>query len=101
MLNAAKWRSKQKGLPFDLTHEWVVERISRCELTGLPLDMTPSQRGRQNPMAPSLDRRDSAKGYTRDNTRIVAWGINCALNDFGEGAFRRLAIAYLKATGLT
>ncbi|HRG71536.1 MAG TPA: hypothetical protein PLH95_07845 [Thauera aminoaromatica] len=101
MLNAARWRAEQKGLPFDLTKQWVLDRISRCEVTGLALSMEPMPGSRQNPFGPSLDRKDCAKGYTTENTRVVAWGLNCALSDFGEEAFRKIALAYVRAAGLT
>ena len=63
--------------------------------------MEPMPGSRQNPFGPSLDRKDSAKGYTMDNARVVAWGLNCALNDFGEDVFSEIAMAYVRAAGLT
>jgi len=82
----AKNRAKAKRLPFDLTPEWVEERLSRgvCEVSGLPFEL--GSFGRKHPYAPSLDRIDSTKGYTPDNCRVVLWAVNAGLMEWGLGA---------------
>lgn len=36
------------------------------------------------PYAPSIDRKDSTKGYTRENCRIVCAAANFAMNTWGD-----------------
>ena len=55
-----------------------VERVilragGRCELSGLPFDVTPDPKSptRRRPKAPSLDRIDNRKGYTLRNVHLV------------------------------
>lgn len=76
LLSGAKKRSIQLGLEFDLDLEWIAERIERgfCEVTGLPFDLIT---GRSS-FAPSLDRINPSKGYTKDNVKVVAWAYNAA-----------------------
>lgn len=38
---------------------------------------------------------DSTKGYTPSNCRVVLWAMNMALSEWGEGAYARIAEAYL------
>lgn len=71
----AQRRAKKLGWEFDLTMEWVKERYTGfCELSGLPFEI-----GVVHPtsFSPSLDRKDSRKGYTQDNCRFILFGINC------------------------
>lgn len=73
-LENAKNRSLKKGFPFDLTREWC-ERVwtGKCAVTGLPFAF-----GTQThfPFSPSIDRIDSALGYTQTNCRFVLFAIN-------------------------
>jgi hypothetical protein len=46
---------------------------------------------RNHPNAPTLDRIDSAKGYTKDNIRLITYQLNIAINQFGLEAFKALA----------
>jgi hypothetical protein len=104
MLGAAKSRAKKKGLDYSLDKAWLLARLTpmKCELTGLDLRMLDDEHhGRQAPLAPSIDRIDSAKGYTKDNCRVVCWAINCGMSSFGEETYKMIALAYLKSTGLT
>lgn len=57
----------------------------RCEVSGIAFngEREPGQRIRV--YAPSMDRIDSAMGYTFGNCRLVCAGVNVALNRFGEG----------------
>lgn len=86
-------------MPFDLTLEWILERIEagRCELTGIRFDLSPiSQKQRINPFSPSVDRVKPGIGYTMDNCRVVATAMNIALGAWGELVFEHLAASYLK-----
>jgi len=52
-----------------------------CQLTGLPFDFMPTNKTHKNPHAPSLDRIDSQKGYTKENCRVVLSAVNDALGE--------------------
>jgi len=55
-----------------------------CQLTGLPFDFMPTNKTYKNPHAPSLDRIDSQKGYTKENCRIVLSAVNDALGEYDD-----------------
>jgi len=76
------YRSRRSGRDCDLTRDWVEERLRQpCPRTGQPFALlAPNKRGfnDRDPYAPSLDRVDPNRGYTRDNVQVVAWAYNCA-----------------------
>lgn len=100
MLASAKARSKQKGLPCDLDREWIEKRIlvGVCEVTGLPFDMANANRGdkSKSPWAPSCDRIDNSKGYTKDNVQVVVWLYNAAKGESNRDEFMTLVKALAK-----
>jgi hypothetical protein len=103
---AAKSRAHGKGREVTITLEDVLSLYERsgglCSLTGLPFDLTPPDRRRERfyrPLAPSLDRVDSDKGYTPDNVRLVLTCINLALNRFGEEFMAPVLAAFLTRRG--
>lgn len=96
LLKRAKIRAKEKGWEFDLTRDWVLQRLKKgvCEVTGLPFDLSKQDESlRHNPFAPSLDRIDPSRGYTKDNVQVVIWAYNAAKNEFGEYVLRAIAEA--------
>lgn len=105
MLLRAQKRAKMKGREFALTRqdvrEMLIECRGRCSVSGLPLTASapPETSFSKNPFAPSLDRIDCAKGYTRDNTRIVCTMANTAMSEWGESYLRILAAAVLGKDG--
>lgn len=57
-----------------LTNEWAEQRwTGKCELSRLEFVL---QTGKLSALSPSIDRIDSAKGYTPDNCRIICWALN-------------------------
>lgn len=82
LLAAARKRAKDRNLPFDLDHDWLLVRLERgmCEATGLSFDLAASREWN----TPSLDRIDSALGYTKANTRLVLFAVNAACGNWGE-----------------
>ena len=86
LIYAAKRRAEKNNISFSLTIEDVFPVIEKgfCELTNLPFDLNPQKKHKQNPHAPSLDRINSSKGYTKQNTRVVLSAVNTALNEYGE-----------------
>ncbi len=92
----AERRAKDAGLAFSLACEEIEKTLAlgNCEATGLPFDMGPSlSRHRANPWSPSLDRRDSSKGYTPDNVQVVVAAYNYAKNEYPADVLLRLAHA--------
>lgn len=88
MLIGARKRAKDKGIPFDLTPEWLEPKIDAgvCEMTGISFDMGKPPEGKvTNPYAPSIDQIIPSAGYTMDNCRLVTWAYN---KDKGDGTDR-------------
>jgi hypothetical protein len=90
LLSCARTRAKQRGMEFNLTEKWIEERLSQgCELSGLSFDLGDrvTLEGRARALkklrGPSIDRRDSSKGYTQDNCRLICVALNIGLQDFG------------------
>lgn len=94
MVQRSKTRAKRRGWAFDLTKAWIEERLARgiCEVSGVPF----TARGEKGPCAPSIDRRDSSKGYTQSNCRVIVWALNAAFNEWGEEAFVSIFKVYLQ-----
>ena len=95
LLFFAQRRAKDADLEFSLTWEPIAAALRRgtCEATGLPFDLRPVPGRRANPWAPSLDRRDSTKGYTVSNVQVVVAAYNYAKSEWTEDVLLRLARA--------
>jgi len=93
LITAAKFRAKQKGMPFELDQyqEQIEARLALglCEVTGMPFNMN----GIRAWDGPSLDRIDSTQGYTIANTRLVLFALNVMMNTWGEGIVLHIAQA--------
>jgi len=76
--NRAKQRAKRRGIQYTLDEDRVraVMEAGKCEATGLPFDLDDPH----SPYSPSLDRKDSSKGYTDSNTWVVVLAFNLAKN---------------------
>jgi hypothetical protein len=93
LLRAARTRARKKGLPFDLfEHEAILRdrlNVGRCEMTGIEFNFASTgAKGRRNFNAPSIDRIKSNEGYLFKNVRLICWGMNVALADWGEEELR-------------
>jgi hypothetical protein len=93
MIKSAKRRADRRSLDFSLDTKfllnlWKIQKSS-CALTSIPFVLDPEKRA--HPLSPSIDRSDPSKGYTTDNVRLVCYGINCCLHNFGEEVFNALA----------
>ena len=91
----------KRGIPFELAMDEFEEIVQRCagacEVTGIVLQRTkdlPS--GDRQPFMPSIDRINSALGYTKDNVRIVCISANLAMNTWGVWVIEELARALAK-----
>ena len=81
LLRGAKNRALKRGLMCTITKNWVVERLKagRCEVTNIEFDFSRHRGGgRTGSYAPTIDRRDPARGYTPENAQVVCWLYNRA-----------------------
>jgi len=94
LVAAAKSRAALKGLPFNLTVQWVQEALDYgvCEATGIAFDLM-ANRGWNTP---SLDQIEPGKGYTTENTRVILFGLNAACGNWGESRVIQMAQAIMK-----
>lgn len=73
----------------------------RCEVSGIPFDLSPMVARERNPFRLSLDRVDSRLGYTPDNCRLVCVAVNYAMGQWGEGTLRMIARALVDKESTT
>jgi hypothetical protein len=97
---SAKQRARKRGLEFTITLDWVVSRLSPlvCEVTGIKIDLSKCTKSRFGPWAPTLDRKNPKKGYTKQNTQLVCNMHNMAKGQWGRADLLRYARALLKNT---
>lgn len=86
---------------FDLTLEWIIEKIEAgfCPITGFPFDLSNFYQqimGRtKSPYAPSLDRINPKRGYIQSNTRVVIWQFNLMKGEISDLELRAICTAVL------
>lgn len=90
----AQQRSKRYNVPCTITKEWVLSQPRMCNVSGMPFQIPLVGRG---PYSPSIDRIDSSKGYTPENTQFVTCFYNMAKNEWGEQEIQDLIISYAEA----
>ena len=93
LLSSAKLRAKKSKVEFDLDIKWLVSKLKsgRCEMSKIKFTFDQPKKGyHHNPYAPSLDRHDPKKGYTKENTKVVIWAYNQAKGQWNQQHFRRI-----------
>ena len=99
MIRDCRRRAKNKNRDFDLDITFAIElyeaQNKKCAVSGISFDFSDTN-FRQRPFAPSIDRIDCSKGYTKDNIRFVCTIVNMALNQYGENIFAEMCSAYIK-----
>lgn len=90
-----KGRWRQDCMTADELRGLVARSDGRCELTGIAFTDERPRGCKRAPFAPSIDRIDHTKGYSFANCRLVCFGVNVALNQWGELAFRAMAVGML------
>ena len=100
LFSNAKRRAELKKMEFNLTSNWVLEKLTplTCDVTGLNLEIKMSKFYRINPLQPTLDRIDNTKGYTTDNVRVVCWWWNVMKQDWTDEVVKDLIKQYLENT---
>jgi len=75
--SATRRASKFKEI-LDIDVNFIQKRLEQgyCEVTKIEFDFAPHPEYDKNPYSPSIDRIDSNKGYTKENTQIVIWQYN-------------------------
>lgn len=96
-----KGRAKSRNLAVEISIDDIIElgkkQKWRCAITQIRFDILKLDGKRRMPYAPSVDRIDSAGGYTKDNVRLVCLATNLALNEWGDSVFMKIAEGYLKS----
>jgi hypothetical protein len=94
-LSRSRQRAKDKGLEYSIDLDWALEEMTkqklRCAITGIEFFSKPREASKMDPYAPSFDRIDNAKGYSKENTRIVIFAVNLMLLDWGLDVGRKIA----------
>ena len=100
--DVAKKRAQVKQVPFTLTKEDLINQYEQndgcCAITKRPFDLTKYATGRVSPSAPSIDRINSQLGYTKENSRLIIFHLNAALNEWGIVEFEKLMTDYRAGT---
>ena len=99
MVRNCKRSAKKRNIVFNLNVEDLLPAIElkHCQLTGLPFDLNPPKEKTMNLYAPSVDRIDNNKGYTKDNIRVVLWAVNRAVGEDGDEAMLPILKAMINA----
>lgn len=79
MWRRARNRAKNKGLEFTITVN-DIKIPSSCPILGIPLVVHKGKSGAY-PDSPSLDRKDSTRGYTPDNVWVISQRANAMKHD--------------------
>jgi len=99
LMKMAHSRALKYGHEFDLDSDFLMslweKQNGRCDLTNISFEFINTTPYEANPWAPSIDRINSFKGYTKDNIRLVCVAVNYALNEYGEETFKKICEAYL------
>lgn len=77
-LYAARSRSKDEGIPFDIDLAYLLSIVTdRCPALGLPFNCGPRPAGEgPRPDAPSLDRFYPERGYVKGNVAVISFLAN-------------------------
>jgi hypothetical protein len=74
------------------------DQKGRCAVSGFEFNLERFQEALvKHPYAPSIDRKLSNLGYTRDNVRLVCVAVNFGMGQWGEEVFITLARATVQA----
>ncbi len=99
MHERARLGAIKRDLSFDLTRQDVYTLGERCNwscsVTGIVFRPGRPEGTKRRAFMPSIDRANSAHGYSLDNCRLVCLITNIALADWGEAPFAEMAESYV------
>lgn len=82
----ARQRARRDNLDFNLSvSDIIIPNI--CPKLGILLF---SSKGRMGQNSPSIDRKDSSRGYTKDNIQVISWKANRLKNNGTKEEFELL-----------
>ena len=87
LLGSIQHRSIKKQLEYDLDVDWLMALIQAgCPKLGVSFELGDVGKdfGTRSAYAPSVDKIDPLKGYTKDNCQVVSWWYNCAKQQFSD-----------------
>jgi hypothetical protein len=97
LYNKCKERARERKIKFALTlsdvHYLYVKGGGRCALTKIAFNRFRPANSTKRPWFPSLDRIESHKPYTVENTRLVCVAVNIALGEWGDWVVNAIARA--------
>lgn len=88
-------RANKRAMEYGLSKQIIVQMMEDqgylCAVSGLPFSL--EWGAGKNPFAPSLDRKDNSKGYTRENARLVLSAVNFGMNVWGLDIYAAICAA--------
>lgn len=99
LLKTANRRSSKFAEDCNLDVEFIVEKLKngKCEVTGIPFEYENKYGTSKNPLAPSIDRIDSNKGYVKDNVRLVIWQFNLMKGELTDDQVNDIFLNYFNS----
>lgn len=94
--NGAIKRNLEFAITAEVVYLFVLVQDKKCALTGIPFDWRFSEKYRSNPFGPSIDRKDSKRGYTYDNIQIVCNMVNVAKSEYPQELFDMMCRARME-----
>lgn len=77
LLQSARHRCRKSNLKFDLDEDYLRSLpIAVCPIMGYKLLPLENGKGYSTVDKPTLDRKDSSKGYVRGNVHFISWKAN-------------------------
>lgn len=85
LITSARSRAKNTGLDFSISLEWLDQQnLEHCPILKQPFHWRAdysASKATPDPLAPSIDRIDSSKGYTPDNCWVISHRMNAMKNN--------------------
>jgi hypothetical protein len=92
-----KYSASARGIKWKLDTDVTIKRIAtstHCAISGRPLIFEIGHKD-----VPSIDRKDSNKGYTKRNTQIVSSSVNRAKNTLTDQEFVEMCCSVAEKNG--